>query len=413
MASWFSKPATNDVPLGGTDAEHATGNAVLCEEPTALAVIEESVHNIDSTGEGPPTTELSDDNSRSLALLSQAKNAIAEASSLDELKTIRDKAEAARKYAQAAGLGLEIQNQAAEIKLRAERKAGAFLSKLKLHGGDRREETASDRLTLDEIGITKDQSSRWQLTAAVPEKVFNKYVEDTQNEQGEVTTAGLIKLAREHASKRKKPSAAAEPTTVENCNVVNSIGQLVDGRKFACVYVDAPWPVGNEPSVADAAGLDNFRIALLQQPIPELVEEHAHLHMWATDESLFTAKQVMEGWGFEFKGTLVCLSTLGRPGNYWVEAHEYLLLGVRGNLPLMERGMNSWMRAMREPDGRTPDRIRRLVERVSPGPYLELFGQKPVSGWTIYSTMPQAIEQEVQSEKVVVEGCEDAETTSS
>ena len=70
-----------------------------------------------------------------------------------------------------------------------------------------------------------------------------------------------------------------------------------------------------------------------------------------------------------------------------MEAHEYLLLGVRGGLPLMERGMNSWMRACREPDGNSPENIRRLIERVSPGPYLHLFGIKPISGWTVYSSM--------------------------
>lgn len=37
------------------------------------------------------------------------------------------KSEAARKYAQSAGMGLDIQNHAAEVKLLAERKAGELL----------------------------------------------------------------------------------------------------------------------------------------------------------------------------------------------------------------------------------------------------------------------------------------------
>jgi len=45
---------------------------------------------------------------KSLAPLSQAHYAIAEARSLDELRGIRDKAEAVCKFAQAADLGLEI-----------------------------------------------------------------------------------------------------------------------------------------------------------------------------------------------------------------------------------------------------------------------------------------------------------------
>jgi hypothetical protein len=44
---------------------------------------------------------------RQLVLLSQAQRALAEATSLDEIKDIRDKAEAARKYVESARLGLQ------------------------------------------------------------------------------------------------------------------------------------------------------------------------------------------------------------------------------------------------------------------------------------------------------------------
>ena len=60
-------------------------------------------------------------NAHELALLDQAGQALSEARSLDEIKTVRDKAEAVRKYAQSASLGLDVQNRAAEVKLRAER----------------------------------------------------------------------------------------------------------------------------------------------------------------------------------------------------------------------------------------------------------------------------------------------------
>ena len=389
MASWFSKSPADTEYIAESAGDTVQLETVEATPPPSEIITECIVGEI-ADDSHPPSTSLAvvDGPTHSIALLSQARNAIAEARTLDELKNIRDKAEAVRKYAEAAGLGLEIQNQAAEMKLRAERRAGSMLSKLKLHGGDRREETATDRVTLEEIGISKDQSSRWQLAASVPEKAFERFLEEAQQEQGEVTTAGLTKLARDLSAKKKKKDISAEVApVVEDCQMVPTISELIYQQKYACVYVDAPWPVSGEPSEDDGKGLKAFCIALSQQPIQELVEEHCHLHMWATDESLFAAKTVMETWGFAFKGALICLNNLGRPGNYWVEAHEYLLLGVRGGLPLMERGMNSWMRACREPDGNSPDNIRRLIERVSPGPYLHLFGTKPISGWTVYSSM--------------------------
>lgn len=65
-----------------------------------------------------------------LVKLDQATRMLAEAKTLDEVKHIIDIAEAARVYARAAKMGLEIYNHAAEVKARAERKAGEFLGKL-------------------------------------------------------------------------------------------------------------------------------------------------------------------------------------------------------------------------------------------------------------------------------------------
>ena len=135
-------------------------------------------------------------NVHELALLDQAGQALAEASSLDEIKDIRDKAEAVRKYAESASLGLDVQNRAAEVKLRAERQAGKLLSQLMLRGGDRRSKSHRDRLKLDDLGLTPNQSKRWQLQARVPENLFRAHVSETCEAGKELTSAGLMRLAR-------------------------------------------------------------------------------------------------------------------------------------------------------------------------------------------------------------------------
>jgi hypothetical protein len=57
----------------------------------------------------------------------------------------------------------------AELKLRAERKAGLLIPEQFPHGGDRKS-TSYDK-SLKEVGITYDQSSRWQLEAKIPEGI--------------------------------------------------------------------------------------------------------------------------------------------------------------------------------------------------------------------------------------------------
>jgi hypothetical protein len=131
-----------------------------------------------------------------LALLDQAGQALAEAQSFDQIKDIRDKAEAVRKYAQSASLGLDIQNRAAEVKLRAERQAGKLLAQMTLRGGDRRSKNHHERLKLDDIGISRNQSTRWQIQARVPEKVFREHIRETCQAGKEITSAQLMRLAK-------------------------------------------------------------------------------------------------------------------------------------------------------------------------------------------------------------------------
>lgn len=135
-----------------------------------------------------------------------ARRALAEAHRVDEVKAIRDKAEALRLYFKQQGESLVMQNQAAEIKLRAERKAGALLAEMDkskgilLNGRNedgsvrRLHDETADARTLADIGITKIQSYRFQRVARIPEPLFEQYIQETVRFGGELTTKGLLEL---------------------------------------------------------------------------------------------------------------------------------------------------------------------------------------------------------------------------
>ena len=142
-------------------------------------------------------------NSRQLDQMTQA---LAKTADLRDAKGIRDWAEAARKFAQSAGLGLKIQSQAAVLKLRAERRAGEMLAGLALHGGDRKSSSHTQRLTLANLGIDPSESSRWQLEASVPEAVFTRYVAAATAAQEDITTQGLLRLQKSLAGRAGKAS---------------------------------------------------------------------------------------------------------------------------------------------------------------------------------------------------------------
>ena len=67
------------------------------------------------------------------------------------------------------------ERRACEIRLRAERKAGQLLSKMeKAKGGQPYQSggTMGSPKTLKALGVSPDQSSRWQALAGVPEEDF-------------------------------------------------------------------------------------------------------------------------------------------------------------------------------------------------------------------------------------------------
>lgn len=135
----------------------------------------------------------------SLIKLEEASRFLAEIRSVDEVKAIHDKAEAMRVYAKQAKLGLESQNYAAEIKLRAERRAGELLREIGLEVG-RPEKSSPDssiknKPTLSDMGITGIQSSNWQRMAALPEKKFEAHLVETKQAGQELTTAGVLRAA--------------------------------------------------------------------------------------------------------------------------------------------------------------------------------------------------------------------------
>jgi hypothetical protein len=138
-----------------------------------------------------------------LATLDRACQTLASARSLDEIKELRDKAEAARTFAKAANLGLELQNRATELKLRAERKAGKVLASMELRGGDRRSKWRGTTLKLTDLGISRNQSKRWQDLAAIAEHVFCEYLQSMSNQGREITYSGLMRIVRNRKTKQE------------------------------------------------------------------------------------------------------------------------------------------------------------------------------------------------------------------
>lgn len=140
-----------------------------------------------------------------------ARNALAEAHRVDEVKDIRDKAEAMAAYARQAK-DSELIQYATEIKVRAERRCGELLRVTEKNtgamgtGSNQHQVRSNDATapTLADMGLTRDESSRYQQLAAMPTEHFETAVATAKATAGEVTTAFMLREAAKHRPPAKK-----------------------------------------------------------------------------------------------------------------------------------------------------------------------------------------------------------------
>lgn len=149
--------------------------------------------------------------SSNMISLDQFGSMLAKAETLDEVTELRNRAEAVRSWARNVAVNLEMQNRAAELKLRAERKAGQLLSDLRLRGGDRKSSSHDGRLKLSDLGISQSQSKRWQKEAAIPEAAFQQYLRGVTAEGKEVTTAGLLRYLQQSGPRQSIVALSVAP----------------------------------------------------------------------------------------------------------------------------------------------------------------------------------------------------------
>jgi len=176
---------------------------------------------------------------------------------------------------------------------------------------------------------------------------------------------------------------------------------------YATIVADPPWPYKDrfgaehrmpkpngqhhQRGVADM-GYSEMSLPDLQKlPVVDLVADDAHLYLWVTNTFLEQGYAIARSWGFQPKTILTwCKVHQDDPGRvsmktgyYFRGATEHALFCVRGSLPLQtSEGLPTaylWPRIGEH--SRKPEAFIDLVEKASPGPYVELFCRRPRLGW--------------------------------
>ena len=316
-----------------------------------------------------------------LTQLNAIEQALAKARSINDVVNLRNQAEAARQCFRLAEYGLEMQNNAAEVKLRAERRAGEMLAEMDKAPAGRpsknRLQSATDLPpTYDELGIEKTQAHRWQLEASVPPGTFEQHIAETKAAGEELTSAGVIRLA-----KRIIQQAEREETQG------NILTPIEANRKYHAIVIDPPWPVQKivrevRPNQDRFAYRTMTLDEIAKLPIADLAnDEGCHVYLWVTQKYLPAGLALFEQWGVKYQCVMTWVKPTGMTPFSWMYNTEHVLFGQIGNLRLARMGLKLSFEAPVTKHSEKPEVFYERVRQASPNPRLDMFARVTHDGF--------------------------------
>lgn len=165
-------------------------------------------------------------------------------------------------------------------------------------------------------------------------------------------------------------------------------------RAYRTVLADPPWLERGAGKIK--RGADRHYPLMSTQaigalPVDQWAAPDCHLYLWVTNNFLEDGLWVMKAWGFRYVTKITWMKDRPGLGQYFRGITEDCLFGVRGHLPyaLTEdghrlQGLTGFFEEPRGDHSVKPETLRRMAEKVSPGPRLEMFARRPADGWDVW-----------------------------
>ena len=168
-------------------------------------------------------------------------------------------------------------------------------------------------------------------------------------------------------------------------------------RRYGAIYADPPWHFRNWSAKGTGRNaVSHYNCMSFAQlsalPVVDLAADDCVLFLWATDPLLPRALELISAWGFEYKTVgfywVKTNAAAKSDGDfftglgYWTRANpEQCLLATRGKPARSAKDVRRLIVDRRREHSRKPDQVRDRIERLVPGPYVELFGRETKPGW--------------------------------
>ena len=201
-------------------------------------------------------------------------------------------------------------------------------------------------------------------------------------------------VADEDKAKKSAEVRKKRIKTIQS-RVANNKPLSTAGGPFSLIYADPPWRY-------EATGQSGSRLRIENQyptmpiedicalPVASICDDDAMLFMWVPSSLLEDGLQVLKAWGFKYLTQAVWFKNGGNEpymGGVFLQAHETLLVGKRGNglpAPKPENKVSSVIVAPREEHSKKPESVYGTLETMYPefkDNFCELFARNTREGW--------------------------------
>ena len=148
-------------------------------------------------------------------------------------------------------------------------------------------------------------------------------------------------------------------------------------KYFRTIYADPPWNINQKGKHGAAQHYDLMTLKQIKDmPIKHLAADNALLFLWIPPGLMKEGIEVIESWGFRYIDEMVWDKYYRGLGKRVRHSHESLLLGVRGNPPVLCRNQPSCNHFYRAEHSHKPEEYFSIIERMSLAPYVELFSRR-------------------------------------
>lgn len=159
---------------------------------------------------------------------------------------------------------------------------------------------------------------------------------------------------------------------------------------YRCILADPPWPETmsgryartryRRPAALPYPTMPVAAIAAL--PVGSLAAPDAHIWLWTTNRFLRAGFDVLDAWGARYLAPVHAIKPSGF-GNYFVHRSQTLLFGYVGKCRFPAARFAPNLIHVGNPSrhsGKWPETYA-YIERISPGPRIELFARERRAGW--------------------------------